>query len=108
MIAGQVAQPIESASPVAAVETRARASLEDVLPQVVKKIAWSGDARRGAVRLELGAGALAGSTLLIEADDGKIRVRMDAPPGVDAAAWRERILDRFAKKKLDVESIVLE
>src|ERR1019366_8033100 len=31
-----------------------RASVEDLLPALVRKVAWSGDGRRGTVRLELG------------------------------------------------------
>jgi hypothetical protein len=92
----------------APVEKTARVSLEEILPAVLRRIAWSGDARRGAVRLEIGTGMLAGATVLIQADDGRLRVTMHAPPGVDAEAWRERLRDRFARKKLDVESIVVE
>src|ERR1019366_518010 len=43
------------------VQTSARASLEEVLPAIVRRIAWSGDGRKGAVRLEFGAGALSGA-----------------------------------------------
>lgn len=84
---------------------RARASLEEILPAIVRRIAWSGDARRGAVRIELGAGALAGATLLIESEDGRVRVRLDAPPGTDAEAWRARIAERLAAKRIAVEAI---
>lgn len=50
--------------------TNARVSLEDLVPQLVKKIAWSGDAHRGTVRMELGAGELAGATLTVSAEMG--------------------------------------
>jgi hypothetical protein len=87
---------------------RARASLEEVLPAVVRRIAWSGDGRKGSLRLEFGAGALAGGTLVVHADDGRIRVQLSAPPGADASAWKERIVSRLEERKLHVDEVVVE
>jgi hypothetical protein len=70
---------------------RASASLEHLLPALVRRVAWSGDGRRGTARLEIGAGDLAGAVLQIDADEGRVRVRLDVPAGVDARAWQERI-----------------
>ncbi len=92
---------IDPSSPIAV----ARTSLEDLLPSLVRKVAWSGDGRRGTVRMELGAGALAGATLLIHADDGRVRVELDAPSHVNAAEWRTRIHDRLTRRGLLVDSI---
>jgi hypothetical protein len=74
------------------------ASLEDLLPALVRRIAWSGDRHRGTVRLELGAGELAGGTLLVHAEDGRVRVHLDVPPGVDTRQWEQRIRDRLAAR----------
>src|SRR6185437_16491429 len=79
-------------------------SLEELLPALVRRIAWSGDSRRGAVRLEVGSGELAGATLLIQADGGRLEVTLTAP-GADAEAWRERIARRLADKGLDVDAV---
>ncbi len=81
----------------------ALASLEDLLPALVRKIAWSGDARRGAVRIELGAGALAGATLLVAADGDRVRVTLSAQPGVELEPYRERIVARLAARGLDAD-----
>lgn len=115
LLAPAHAAPVASPPPLAPVsaeatssspaQARARASLEDVLTALVRRIAWSGDGRRGAVRLELGAGALAGATLLVEADEGRVRVRLSAPPGVDTEAWRRRIAERFAAKRIAVDAL---
>jgi hypothetical protein len=96
-----VQAPIEPAAPrPIGVEAPARASFEDLLPALVRKVAWSGDSRRGSIRLELGAGALAGATLLVQAEDGRVCVRLSAPPGVDLDGWRERIACRLAARGL--------
>jgi hypothetical protein len=98
------ASPSAPASP-AQIEARVRSSVEDLLPALVRRVAWSGDGRRGTVRLELGAGELAGGTLLVHVDDGRVRVRLSAPPGVDVGAWRERILGRLEARGLTVDSV---
>lgn len=101
----QLGAPAAVAEPSAIVETHARVSLEEILPQLVRKIAWAGDGKKGSVRIELGAGELAGSTLLVHADDGKVRVQLDVPPGVDANAWKDRIHEKLTARGLDVESV---
>jgi hypothetical protein len=92
----------------AAVATRARTSLEDLLPALVRKVAWSGDGKRGTVHMELGAGALAGGKLLIQADHGRVRIRLTAPEGASLADWRERIAGRLAARGLIVDQIDVE
>lgn len=80
----------------------ARVSLEQVLDQLVRKIAWSGDARAGTMRVELGAGSLAGAILLVQAEGKEVRVTLETPPGSDIAAWQERIERRLSKRGLRV------
>jgi hypothetical protein len=99
--AGAAAAPAPNADPFAAA---ARVSLEQVMQRFVRRIAWSGDARTGTARIELGAGALKGATLLLQADGPEVRVSLEVPPGVDAAGWRERIGNRLAARGLRVTS----
>jgi hypothetical protein len=101
--------PTPSASPTSpadeTVSRSSRVSLEHVLHQLVRRISWSGDARAGSARLELGAGALAGATLTIHSDDGHVRVALELPPGVDAFRWKDRIAQRLGARGLLVESL---
>jgi hypothetical protein len=83
----------------------ARASLEDLLPALVRRVAWSGDGRRGTVRLELGSGALAGAELVVHADDGRVRVQLRAPAGVDLGVLRERIAVRLAARGVALDEV---
>jgi hypothetical protein len=101
MLPGQPAVDVASGPSRAA--SRARATLEDLVPALVRRVAWSGNAQSGAVLLELGAGALAGAKVLVQADGGRVRVELSAPPGVDLAGWRERIGARLAARGLSVE-----
>ena len=83
----------------------ARASLEDLLPALVRRVAWSGDGRRGTVRLELGSGVLAGAELVVHAEEGHVRVQLRAPAGVDLGPLRERIAARLAQRGLSLEQV---
>ena len=89
----------------AAASARAASTLEDLIPTLVRRIAWSGDRQRGTVRIELGAGELAGGMLLVHADDGRERVHLDVPPGVDTRQWQQRICDRLATRGLVTDSV---
>ena len=100
-----VATPAHVDAPVLA---RAQASLEDVLPAIVRRIAWAGDGRKGSLRLEFGAGALAGGTLVVHAEDGRVKVELRAPVGTDAVAWRDRIAARLEEKRIRVDEILVE
>jgi hypothetical protein len=92
----------------AAAQTNARVSLEELVPQLVKKIAWSGDAQRGMVRMELGAGDLAGGTLTVSAENGRVTVHVAAPPGTDAAEWKNRISSRLEARGIAIDSVYVE
>jgi hypothetical protein len=92
----------------APVQARARASLEEMLPALVRRIAWSGDGKRGSLRLEFGQGALAGGTLVVHADDGRVRVQLQAPAGTDASEWKGRITSRLEKRGLHLDEVIVE
>ena len=94
------ATPARVAEPGGEVAPRARVSLEELLPQLVRRIAWAGDRRRGSVQLELGAGRHAGTVVTVHADDGRVRVEVQ---GSDEL--RERIGARLASRGVDVESV---
>jgi hypothetical protein len=104
------ADPLAISAP-APIEVRAAASLEDLLPALVRNVAWSATGQRGVIHLELGAGSLSGTRLVIEADAGRVRVTIAAPPStrssVDLASWRERIAARLTARGIDVRSVEL-
>ena len=89
------------------VDTQARASLESVLPELVRKIAWSGDGNRGSMRLEFGAGTLEGGSLVVHAEGGRVRVALDAPAGTDLEAWRVRREQRLAARGVTVDELLV-
>ncbi len=76
--------------------------MEDLLPQLVKRIAWAGDRRRGSVQLELGAGRHAGTVVTVHAVDGRVRVELDGE-GVDEL--RTRIRERLERHGLALDGV---
>lgn len=98
--------PTPAAAPLGATPASfASLSLDELVPALVRKIGWSCDAQRCAVRIELGAGALSGATLLVAAERGRVRVTLRARSGVELESWRERIVARLAARGLDAEVI---
>lgn len=95
------------ASPTNAVGTPSAAALtlEQLIPALVRRVAWAGDRHRGSVHLELGAGELVGTTLIVHAEAGTVRVNMVTPNGVDTALWQERISRRLALRGIPTESV---
>jgi hypothetical protein len=87
------------------VSTRSAVSLQDLLPTLVRRVAWSTDGKRGTARLEIGSGDLAGATLLVHADAGRVRVQLEVPAGADAPSWRERIVRRLAAREIPVDEV---
>lgn len=106
--AAQLEPPFMAPPPAEAVALEAHASLEGLLPSLVRRVAWSGDGKKGTIRLELGGGELAGGTLLIHADGGRIAVHLTTPEGSNVAQWRDRIAARLTAKGLDLERIDVE
>jgi hypothetical protein len=81
--------------------------MEALLPELVRKVAWTGDGKRGSMRLELGAGSLAGGTLTVHADAGRVRVELDAPTGTDVAAWKAKLEERLERRGVAVEEVTV-
>lgn len=80
-------------------------SLEQLLPALVRRVSWAGDARRGTVRLELGAGGYEGATLLVHADEGRVRVSVDGRTSGDLDVLRERIEARLRRKGIALDGV---
>jgi hypothetical protein len=77
----------------------------DLMTSRARRCAGPAAPRRGTARLEIGAGALTGATLVVHADDGRVRVQIDVPPGVDASAWQARIRRGLADCSIEAEAI---
>lgn len=91
------------AAPAQELAPRARVSMEELLPQLVRRIAWAGDRRKGTVQLELGAGRHAGTVVTVHADGGRLRVELDGPGDVEEL--RSRIGERLRRHGLEIESV---
>ncbi len=104
----QIAPPMAIAPPAATnndVSARARVSMEDLLPQLVRRIAWAGDRRKGTVQLEIGAGRHEGTTVTVHADDGRVRVELHGRDPSATEDLRQRLDARLRRHGLDVESV---
>lgn len=81
--------------------------LEALAEQLVRRIAIGGSARRGAARIELGAGALAGATVTVVAEAGEVSIELSLPPGAGAGDWEERLSTRLRQRGVAVREITV-
>jgi hypothetical protein len=75
---------------------------EVLLDRVVKRLSWGGSGKRGTARIELGAGSLAGATLLLQAEGRELTLEVEG-------ASPEAVRDFAARlgERLDAKGIVL-
>ena|SRR5579859_7610126 len=101
--AGSVPFVLPTAEETPAAAEPQQAGLQTLLPMLVRQVAWNREGPTATVRLELGCGALAGAVILVTTDAlSRVRVRIEAPQGVDADEWRERLLRRLERRGLDL------
>lgn len=102
---GLVPASVEMVTAASANEPVRARSLEELLPALVRRIAWAGDRNKGTVHLELGAGAYAGTTVTVHADAGRVRVEIGGTEGPELDRLRARLDARLRTHGLDVESV---
>jgi hypothetical protein len=87
----------------AVAESRAAPLPERLASEIVRTIAWGGDRRRGAARIELGGERFGGTKVTVEVDGDRLRLGLDTPPGVDSVELRQRLTARLERRGLSVE-----
>ena len=71
----------------------------------VRKVALGGDARRGLVKLDIGAGRYAGAELIVIAEAGKVAVELNAPHTADPSL-AERLRSRLERRGYSADVVV--
>jgi len=83
----------------------ARAPVELALvEQLVRRVTWGGDRRRGVARIELD-GDLAGTTIWVRGEGRTVALEVSLGPGVGAGGLAERLLGRLRARGLDVTGV---
>jgi hypothetical protein len=95
---------VAEAPPVASVMPRPE--MAELLSRWVRRSAIGGDARRGAVRLELDQGRFAGAALVVTAEGNQVAVDLRLPEGPDAADLAERLRRRLAQRGYTADVVV--
>lgn len=97
-LTAQLAPPLLT-SPAAANEPvahRARVSLEELVPQVLRRIAWGGDRTKGSVLLELASG----DKVTVHAEGGRVRLQVEGDADLE-----RRIGSRLRAAGIEVEGV---
>jgi hypothetical protein len=102
---GPVATAEAVAAPAAA--TPVSGAFDVVLAaEVLQRVAWGGDRRRGVARLELG-GELAGAVVVVRGEGREVTLELTLPAGRSAGELPERLAARLAARGLVVRDLVV-
>lgn len=74
------------------------ASVEELAPQLLRKMAWSGDGKRGAARLELGGGSLSGAVVMLEADGHDVALSVEGLTASEESSLRSRLSEGLSAR----------
>ncbi len=81
--------------------------LDQIAQQLVKRIAWGGAGRKGAARIELGAGVWSGTTITVLSEPQGVSLELDVGAHVDGDALGERLKRRLESKGLCVQDVTV-
>lgn len=100
-----LAQPVLAASPASPPGLPPPAALlneQVLLDQLVRRLSWGGNGRRGSARLELGAGHLAGATVVLHVEGREVALEVEGGAGAELEGWRAKLVERLEARGLVV------
>jgi hypothetical protein len=75
-----------------------------LVQEVVRRVSWGDDRRRGVARIELD-GALSGTTIWVRGEGRALELEVSFGPGLEAEGLVERLLRRLRARGLDVTEL---
>ncbi|HEV8547797.1 MAG TPA: hypothetical protein VGQ57_02195 [Polyangiaceae bacterium] len=69
--------------------------------EVVRRIAWGGDRRRGVARIELG-GEYEGTAIVVRGDGRELTLTVEVRPGANAGELSEELVERLRARGLSI------
>lgn len=70
----------------------------ELAPQLLRKMAWSGDGKRGAARLELGSGSLSGAVVTLESNGREVELSVEGLTAREESSLRERLSEGLSAR----------
>lgn len=82
-------------------------ALDQIAEQLVKKLAWGGNARKGAARIELGAGVWSGATITVVTDEHGVSLELESVGDAEGEGLGQRLRQRLEAKGLQVQDVIV-
>lgn len=79
--------------------------VDQIAANLLRRFSYASQRGSGTVRLEFGAGAMAGGSLIVHCEGSDLRLELDAPDGLDSAELARRIEHRLISKGLSVAEL---
>lgn len=84
----------------------AQAAEAALVEQVVRRVVWGGDRRRGVARIELD-GDFAGTTIWVRGEGRDVALEVDLGPALSSRALPERLVERLRARGIEFTSVVV-
>lgn len=99
------ARPLEFAAPPPSSSPPPLATppLDQLVERLLRRVAIGNGRHRGVAHLEVGAGSLQGASITIHADQGTVRIEIDAPASPATDTWRRELERRLHERGLDAQ-----
>jgi len=88
-------------------EVTPRADFASAVEELVRRISWGGDRRSGTARIEFGAGALEGGSIVVQALGRQVEVVLEVPAGFDGRALEDRLRQRLAARGIELAAVTV-
>ena len=72
-----------------------------LVEQLVRRVVWGGDRRRGVARIDLD-GPLSGTSICLRGEGGALEFELSLGPGVEGTALAERLLERLRARGIAI------
>jgi hypothetical protein len=72
-----------------------------LVEQIVRRVVWGGDRRRGVARIDLD-GALSGTSIHLRGEGRELELELELGPGVEGTALAERLLERLRARGIAI------
>ncbi|HEY3500349.1 MAG TPA: hypothetical protein VGK73_36910 [Polyangiaceae bacterium] len=104
LLAGAAAGfPVQAAAPTQREVAPAVWAPPALVEEVVRRVSWGGDRRRGVARIELG-GAFEGTLITVEGEGREVSVELTLPRGSELDGLPGRIAERLSRRGLTLRS----
>ncbi|MCU0656156.1 MAG: hypothetical protein MUF64_13160 [Polyangiaceae bacterium] len=80
--------------------------VDQLVDRLLRRLALGGSRHRGTALLEVGAGSLQGATIVIHAEDARLRIEIETPDTEAARRWQQGVQAKLRERGFEAEILL--